>query len=481
MKRSKSFLYLCINLIVLFSSPSYAQRYFGIATSDYSSINSLYLNPANIAGSKEKLVVGLFSFNLGIDNNLGTFTSIGNIGNALNSSDSGGNSLFHNAGHSTFSMIVPSGEIRGPSLLLKINSKQSIAITTRIRVINQLNNFDQELFNTISKPSFVPNTNYSVAAQNFNWTAHLWSELGITYGIVLLDNGSSQLKAGVTLRYLGGIGYLSLKGNNLDVGFTAGSDSFYASHSDLEYSSNIISTRSAIFNGVSSSDLLGNFFGSKQGSGIGGDAGIVLGLLPSGGDIYSGENTKTKNYKLKISASVTDIGSITYKQQYNSTVNVTGNGYITGSGLANNVKNASDFKNYVVSQGFNGDSSSQAAKIYLPTAMLISADYEIYRRFYINATYVNNLASTLNLGNSYYNQVTITPRYDCKVFTIGFPITYSMLANDMKMGFGLRLGGFFIGSDDMLALFSNNQYGFNFYFGGYIPLFKKAPKEDTNE
>ena len=79
----------------------------------------------------------------------------------------------------------------------------------------------------------------------------------------------------------------------------------------------------------------------------------------------------------------------------------------------------------------------------------------------------------MNFGNSYYDQVTFTPRYDNHKMTIALPISYSMLSNDIKVGFGLRIAGFFIGSDDALAFIIKNQAGFNLYFGGYIPMFKR--------
>jgi hypothetical protein len=44
------------------------------------------------------------------------------------------------------------------------------------------------------------------------------------------------------------------------------------------------------------------------------------------------------------------------------------------------------------------------------------------------------------------------------------------------VGFGMRVSGFFFGSDDMLAIASDNQHGFGFYFGGYVPIFRKKAK-----
>jgi hypothetical protein len=43
----------------------------------------------------------------------------------------------------------------------------------------------------------------------------------------------------------------------------------------------------------------------------------------------------------------------------------------------------------------------------------------------------------------------------------------------MKAGLGLRVSGFFVGSDDLLALIAKNQYGFNLYAGGFAPINKK--------
>ncbi len=88
----------------------------------------------------------------------------------------------------------------------------------------------------------------------------------------------------------------------------------------------------------------------------------------------------------------------------------------------------------------------------MPATLLLSVDYHAYKMLYVNAAFAGNLANRQNFGNSYYNQVTITPRYDTRLLSIGLPLTYSMLSNSFKVGVGVRASGFFIGSDDMLAL-----------------------------
>jgi len=453
--------------LVLFTFLVKAQTNLGIATGNWSSTQSLYLNPANIADSREKIIIDIVSINAGINNNLGTLGSVSDFSNAVK--DGNTDNIFKYTGRNTFSLMAPAVNVHGPGVMVKINDKNSIALTTSIRGINQFNNFDKSLYRTIIDTSYVTNGDVDLTSKNFNYTAQLWTEIGLTYGAVLLNDGQNELRAGVTLRYLGGIGYVSLKGNNLDAHYKSGVDSFYAEKTDIEFASNILSTSSALQNGFTNNNLFSEFFGKKDGRGVGGDIGLVYDYFPDADHNY--KHTGRNGYKVRLSASVTDIGSIKYNSNVNSNANVTGNGYLTGQGLINNVRSFDDFRNYAKKQGFTADTSSAATKVHLPTALILGADYSIQKNFYVNATFLGNLANRQNVGNSYYGQVTVTPRYDTRLLTIGLPISYSMLTQGMKMGLGVRFSGFFVGSDDMLRLFSSNQYGFNLYFGGYVPLY----------
>lgn len=466
---------LCAFFILGFSITAPAQRYLGIATSDYSAINSLFLNPASIAGSHEKVSISLLSLNIGVDNNLGTFTKISNIGKVNSNDSNSSNSIFTNSNRKYFSMLVPAMEIRGPGVLVAINKKMTVALTTRIRAINQLNNFDQSLYDQVTNPD-TPSGNYQLSAQKFNWTAHLWSEIGLSYGMIVMDDDNGQLKVGATVRHLSGVGYIGLKAKNMDLTYSQGRDSFYASHTDLEFASNIVSANSAVFSGINSSSLFSNLFGSAQGGGFGADFGVIYTRTLTYGAMTLNDE-KEKGHKLSASASVTDIGAINYNKS-NYTINVTGSGYLNGQKISDYKGNYDSIKAYALRQGFTGDTGRRATKVYMPAALILAVDYQVYRRIYVNATYMANLANRQAFGNSIYNQFTVTPRYDSRRFTVGLPITFNALSKKMKAGLGLRYGGFFVGSDDMLALVSNNQYGFGFYLGGYIAIGGKTKKND---
>lgn len=461
-----------------------AQYNFGIATSDWSGTSQLYLNPAYIADSRESYTIDIASLNAGLYNNLGSLNSGGGrVISALSKGNS--SSVFDYSNSNTFSLLAPYAQIHGPGCMVTINHKHSFALTTGISGMNQFNNFNSSLYKIIDDSASAPAGNINLTSQNFNYTAQVWAHIGLSYGGVVYEKGHHQIKVGATLRYLDGLGYIGLKGKNLDAHYVSGNDSVFVNKSDIEFASNVLSTQGAVFNGVSNNNFLSEFLGAKSGSGVGGDIGVVYEYIQdttAGWYDHDGKTDidRTKNrYKLRLSAAVRDIGYITYKSANNSNFEVTGNGYITGHGLSDSVTNYQNFRTYALEHGFTADTSHQNTKVHQPTALVLGADYNIYQRYYVNVTFVGNLVNRQQFGTSYYDQLTITPRFDSRDLSIGLPISYNSLAHNVMLGVGVRYRGFFIGSDDMLALFFKHQFGFNFYFGGCVPMYKILPKGST--
>ncbi len=449
-----------------------AQRYFGIATSNWSGTAGMYLNPANIADSRAKFSIDLFSMNFGVDNDLGK-VSLSSFFSAFSGSNSKLDAAFTSySSKPNFSLLLPYMEMRLPGAMVSLDHKSSIAISPRIRIINQFNNFSQNIFHTAIDSTFSPNQDYSLNSKNFNWTMQAWAEMNVTYARILYENDAHMLKAGVTLRYMIGLAYISIKGNNLDATFYHTNDSLAVKNTDVEYASNIPDSL-----GSNLSDIFSQF-GKQTGHGFGADFGVVYEYRPDFKDyIVDAKNNildpSSNKYKIRLSLSVTDIGSITYNN--NLTGTASGNGSISSGVLIKDFLSIHSFKDYASSRGFNFDTSVGTVKVHMPTALVAAADYYIGYHFYVNATYIGNLVNRQDIGNSYYNQITITPRFDTKFYSLGLPITYSSLSGAIKAGFGMRMGGFFIGSDDVLA-FVSNASGVNFYAGLSVPINKKAIK-----
>jgi hypothetical protein len=323
-------------------------------------------------------------------------------------------------------MLAPYAEVRGPGVLINIKQKHTLALTTRMRAMNQFNNFGKVLYQIITDPQAVsPNNTYPVNNKNLNWTAQLWNEVGLTYATTILDRGRSKVLLGGTIRYLGGVGYISFKGNNLDVYYNNNTDSLHATHSDFEYASNLLNTHNAFTEGLTNSTILNTLFGSHDASGVGGDIGVAYEYKTNytektyDMDGRTGIVDHSKNhYKFRISAAVTDLGSINYRSN-NYSANVKGNGSVTGKQVSDSTNNFNSFISYVNRQGFSADTSLKPVRVYMPTSLVLSIDYHVAIHTYVNLTYLDNLAFRQNFGNSIYNQLTLTPRFDLRSFSFG--------------------------------------------------------------
>lgn len=482
--------YLLLMAGSILSLSAQAQRLIGVSTSNWSSTNSLYLNPASIADSRHKFTIDLFSVNGLAENDLGTFSKDNLFKKVNNREVLGVNDVFKFDNKTSVNLMAPYAEVKGPGFMWNIDHKNSIALTTRLRGSNQFTDVSQTIYRTVLDPNYATNGNgnYTLGSGNFKWDAATWSEVGFTYGRVLVDKGRNFLSAGITARYLGGIGYISINGSTGGATYTAASDSLHLTNTSLAYSSNLLSSNTTISNNSSNADLFNRFFGKKGGSGVGGDLGLTYEFRPDYEKYRYDMDGKEKivdysrpRYKLRLSAAVTDIGAINFKGADNRQATLSGSGYVKGDQIANNVTNYQDFRNYTRSHGFAVDTSSHSTMYHMPTALVIGADYKLSGDFYVNATYINNIADRKQIGSYYYNQLTVTPRYDTRLFSIGVPVTYAMQSQSVKMGVGARVAGFFMGSDDMLALFSNNQYGFNFYFGAFVPVNFRKPKDSDGD
>jgi hypothetical protein len=293
---------------------------------------------------------------------------------------------------------------------------------------------------------------------------NLWSELGVTYGGVLYKKGAHKLKGGATLRYLGGIAYVALNGNNMDVRFTKGNNTFIANNTDLTYMSNFLNTRNAQGNDISKGFMTavsnGNF-----GRGVGGDLGLVYEYKPA-------DSKKSERYKSRFSLALCDVGSIVYNNKVSTNERITGDGSLKSSSIITNVKNFENMRNYVVANGYKVEITKKSVKLNMPTRLMLASDLHLQKEYFLNFTFLCNLANREKMGNSFYNQFTITPRYETKKMSVGIPLTYSTLSNSFKTGVGLFYRGFFVGSDDMLAIVSRSQYGINLYGGVNMLIYK---------
>jgi outer membrane protein OmpA-like peptidoglycan-associated protein len=479
MRRSR----LALLLVASLPMAATAQRYLGVSTGNYSGTNSIYLNPANLGDSRHKFTIDLFSLNFGFDNNLATINS-DQVFKSLGS-DSISSVLNYQNGNK-FDLMLPYAEVRGPGFMISLNDKHSIGLTTRVRTFSQFNDFDQNIFKTVQGSQ---GTSYTSNTNQFNYTLHTWAELGLSYGGVLYEKDKHMIKVGATVRYLHGGGYVNMSSNNLDMSYNSANDQVTISNTDLQFRTTY-NTRDTGANAVG--DQVRQAM-KGLGMGVGGDLGVVYEFRPKYKKYTYDMDGKTglydrsqPSYMLRFSAAVTDLGSINYKKENNTlTLRNTGS---SASFDANNLKDSvtdyNSLRAFAANKGITVDSNNtDATRVGLPTAIVLGVDYNIadIKGLYANVTFIGNLADRMKVGNSIYSQLTLTPRFETKAFSVGIPVTYNFVSSSIKAGLGIRLGGFFIGSDDILAVMSNGQYGANFYFGASVPFNKKRVKDSDGD
>jgi outer membrane protein OmpA-like peptidoglycan-associated protein len=457
---------LLVLLILTASIHLKAQSYLGYFHDNYAGVQSVLFNPASIADSRFKTDINLFSISGSVQNDL--------YGVRLFDVYKDGYDFDREA------KMTPSNannglanfDIMGPSFMFNIAPKHTIAVFTRARSVSNVRNINGYLVDQV-KDGLDESSDFNFNAGNANGSSNTWGELGISYAAVLYQKDQHFLKGGLTAKYLqGGVnGYVRGK----DVNVTYVENTVDPSQGVLMSSGEITVGASQDFEANEDYD-----FDAKS-RGFGFDFGLVYEWRPDYAD-YDLDRAKPADnnfrdlnkYKLRFGLSVTDIGSIDYKNAKQDTYNV--NGVITQQ-MIDDAENLYDFLN----EHYTKTSTSKGAKTNLPTALHADVDWNMYRKFYLNLNGDINMVSANKL-NSYgiADRVSLTPRYESRWFSYYMPLTW-MEYSGMQVGSGIRVGVFFIGSGSVVSnLISKESKGADFHLGMKIPVYEKKFK-DTDE
>ena len=453
-----------------------AQRYYGIANSNYSGINGLYINPGNIADNRLAADIQLLSFNGAVNQNYGYIESFKNLTNAVK--DGTDINFIKNSNTDNVGMNVL-GELRGPSFMFQIDKKQAIGFLSRGRVVGSGRGLNTNLFTLINdgiKDVKLANGS-SFNSGKVNTTINAFSEIGIVYGRELMNNGSNYLKAGITVKRYNGIEFSSIRFKDFNIKLIDTSTSKVEFNGSIEASKSF--NNSEGFDNITSNNIL---FGGK-GGGFGFDIGAVYEYRD--GDPVSTERYENK-YKFKLGFSIQDVGSMKYKASTNN------ENYLintNGPKIANRVDTANiefdDVTTYFRTiPGVTATKDNGATTVKAPTTITLFGDYRFTKRVYVNALFTAGVVGDRAAANQTAFQAIVTPRYESKFIDAGLPISYNALSKDVKVGIGLRLGLLFVGSDDILSsvIGIGKLTGSNVYAGLRVGFpYKKAKEEEVKE
>lgn len=443
-------------LFACFTLTASAQSYLGFLSDNYSGLQSVTLNPANVTSSKFRSEINLVSVSGTVNNDYVT-TSFSDLFDDLDDlEDQELNPMDNNN-------FTINADVLGPSFMFNLSPKHSIGIISRARTFLNVNEIKGELFDAF-EDDFDSSNDFSLSEDEFTSTLHGWAEIGVIYGRTLLDKEQHFLKAGVTLKYLIGAGNAYIRGSNLTVDFDEdGFGTVNGSNNGSIATTGIIQYGSS--QGIDQDGEDTDFEIDTGSTGFGADLGFIYEWRPESVNL---DNESVVNYKLKFGISITDIGSINYKN---------------AEAYSYDITEVVDEETFEEQESFEDKldnlyariSTDDVTKVKLPTALHITADYNLDTQFFLNLRTDLSLRKGTGINTSNIdNTVVITPRFERKWVSVFMPLSV-MQYSGFHAGFGFRAGPLFVGSSTILTnLISSKSKAVNAFVGLKIPIYKQG-------
>ncbi|MBO0323536.1 hypothetical protein J0X14_14600 [Muricauda sp. CAU 1633] len=457
------FLFFLIGLPLI----SFSQTSQGFAFDNYSGIYGTVANPANSVDSKYEYHINVLSYNqMGI-------SDIGALPNfEVETAPNGFNGL-------EFSTNLTHGENDGysfghtdvllPSVTWDFHDRFAVGLLLRSRTFFDYNNVGSSLLRGANQGFSTLEQGFDHENSDLNSTFHSWKEAGLNVSAVLLDGNFHFFKLGGTFKYYVGNGAVETRGSlsssydgnalTLNTGVDAPLIVLNSFQEQADEDSSKLFIQESF-----------NF--QNNGSGYGGDIGMVYEWRPretNRVDVRSNSGAVNK-YKLKISASVLDMGTIKYAEIQQDTISVNNlvinsNSYDVTNGLIGTIMDSEGEE--VTINPARGDVS-----VALPMSAHLNLDYLFKNNYYINFNYIKGLTSVSdNYANTQPDLITVTPRYETRKFSAYLPINFNQKAG-IFAGLGLRYGPVTVGSMALSSILTEGKVT-HLYVGVSIPFMKE--------
>ncbi len=456
--------------ILLLSTGVYAQSYIGYLSDNYSGINSVIHNPANIVDSRFKVDINLAGASILTGNDYTSF-GLGDLTDGLEDFDDDANRspTDNNNGFGNL-------DVMGPSFMFNITPKHAVGLFTRARVFYSINEVNGTTFENI-EDGFDGNEDFVIDEGDVYATGTGWAEVGISYATVLMDNQEHFLKGGISLKYLQGLGNAYSRGRNITIDYDADGSTIPGQ----VVNAGAITTTGEVTYGDSGNDI-DNLKIISDAKGFGADLGFVYEWRPDykkyqlkNKEGKTSWDTSANKYKLKFGLSVTDIGSINFKSGTAKTYDV------------NNTINESTFEDIEdfedkLDQLYTLTDETDVVKSVLPTALHFNADWNINQLFYLN---LNTDFAVTSRNKENVNRITnvysLTPRFERKWFTFQLPLSLVQYSG-FQAGLGFRAGPLYVGSGSIISLLvSDESKAADVYAGLKVPIYHAKLKDKDGD
>jgi hypothetical protein len=412
------------------------------------------MNPAELPNLSKKFEINIYGLSLNFSNNV--------IGLDDLSSDTDIEDLLFKG-----DKIVNAGadiEYSGPGVAMKWK-KWGFGISSKGHIKFDVVDVDPKFANAILNSSEITENDPTLFIKNdYNqrMTGVSWGEIGFSAGRTVFENEKHQFNAGITLKLL-------LPGSYANFGIDKfeGNVKFNVEESSAQLTTSVPVNVNFAYSGnlaerfTDVNDYTSSVFGKL--GGVGADLGINYQLKD--GD---------KKYKINAGMSIRNIGNLTFKDSNNSsnsyTLNIPENDPLNPSPLLldqiNNTESLVELESELDRRGYlSGRKSNKDFRVKLPTLFSIYGDFKVYHKFHITGYLQqrmgdNNENRQITAQNSY----SIIPRINLGYFEAYVPFSHNEISGG-NTGFGLRLGGFYMGSSSVISTLTSNTKKVDFNMG----------------
>ncbi len=471
-------LYIVFSFLLLSALNSSAQDFLPFASSNYAGVTGVSLQPASIADSRYKFDLALSSTSFSMYNNFfGIDPYILTHPTALKNGSSMNQYVTRNFDGAPKSGIISLKQDLF-SFMITLSDKDAFAFTPSVRGIANFDNITDNLARLIDSSLIYESLwNKSLNNDNFSVQANTWVEYGFTYARVILDKEKHFMKAGLTAKITQGIGSAYVFARDLNYNFT-NNDTLSLYNSKISYgmSDNI----------TDKLDKVTYKFDANPS--ISFDLGFVYEYRPDWMTYKYDMDGKTnlwrrdeEKYLFRLGFSITDLGGVRFRRNsLSKDFDANASNLPIGSwDIANLASADSIIKQYFIQSDF-----ISKYNMNLPTVLSMQADVRVARGFYVNVTpYLALKQGNKDVNKVHYiSTINIVPRYDGAHFGVSLPVQYNAY-KQWNMGLGLRMGAFWIGSNDIFSLFvsTKNRYGTSFSAVLKIPILYSHPRDRDND
>lgn len=453
------------------------QAFMPFAQSNYAGVSGILYQPASIADSRYKFDMAIFGVEASFDNN---YLSIKREtlmkGKNLDTDNFFEDYVIRNIGGGNASLYTGASLIL-PSFMVNLGKRSSMAFTTRVRAIANIDNITEDLLQLASEGfDYEPLLHKRLTNANLSLQINGWLESGFSFASVILNREKHFLKGGATVKMLQGVasGYMFME----DLNYRLDSpDTLSLFQSKVNY---------GISNTIGE-DGIPNIRGISNPS-FGFDLGLVYEYRPHiakytySMDGQEGLQRDDKNkYLFRLGVSLIDFGQIKYNKGYYSQDFVADIRNWDLSGLK--VQSLEEFNDTLRNRFNFSNHTSETFSMGLPTTLSFQADFNLGSGFYVNFTpYIALKQGTGIVSKThYFNSYSFTPRFDSKWFGVAVPLSYDQFKR-FNAGISFRLGPVWIGSNSLVRNgMANEIYGFDVYTMIKFGIFKKTARDRDND